>query len=70
MKLINRSQIKRGQRVRIIIDTTVEDMSTYNPDEYEGDMRERVDVLFAGRHTLELPDLTNAIGTSIAVLVH
>lgn len=71
MNLINPSQIKAGQRVRIIIDTTVESVHTYRQSDYPTDVRQRVDVLFAQRHTLELPDLTSAhnAGTTIAVLM-
>lgn len=71
MRLLNPMQIEAGQRVRIIIDTTVESVHAYNQDDYPTDVRQRVDVLFAKRHTLELPDLTSAhnSGTTIAVLV-
>jgi hypothetical protein len=69
--LINPSSVKAGQRVRIIIDTTVDSVRLYKQEDYPTDVRQRVDILFAKRHTVELPDLTSmgSSGTTIAVLV-
>lgn len=70
-QLVNPSNIEAGQRVRIIIDTTVESVHLYKQEDYPTDVRQRVDILFAKRHTVELPDLTSmgSSGTTIAVLV-
>lgn len=60
----------KGDRVRITIETTVEDIDRYAGGGYDGmGLNGRLDVLYSNRHTLEIPPFADRLPSDTTVVI-